>query len=313
VPTLSSALRIASTRPFHHSEGATTSAPVRQHTALGQQPRWVVLSRNGRRRPPPRRSAHATCTRSTRPRSPPESSVRSLFNARSPAARAARDAPVPCSSSPAAAEQQQAAEGQRPHAAASFTASSIERLNTPGIEPISLRTPSPGQRNSGYTALRECKCVSRTRTASPPCGQRRQPRTKFMPPVYVGCPGSPALSESLKAKLSSCVSSGVRKAVARAGGRVVAVRRRRRQRLSRCVSLRCLWRGQGRRVRLCANIPHPIGEVRKGWGNPILWCSPSRGQPAAAFGVDVAAVVAFLRVGTFFNISPLVHRIRHSN
>ena len=33
----------------------------------------------------------------------------------------------------------------------SFTASSMERLNTPGMERTSLRTPSPGQTNSGYT------------------------------------------------------------------------------------------------------------------------------------------------------------------
>ncbi len=32
---------------------------------------------------------------------------------------------------------------------ASFTASSIDRLNTPGIELMGLRTPSPGQINSG--------------------------------------------------------------------------------------------------------------------------------------------------------------------
>ena len=32
---------------------------------------------------------------------------------------------------------------------ASFTASSTEILNTPGIELISLRTPSPGHTNSG--------------------------------------------------------------------------------------------------------------------------------------------------------------------
>ncbi len=35
------------------------------------------------------------------------------------------------------------------HASASFTASSTERLKTPGIELTSLRTPSPGQRKSG--------------------------------------------------------------------------------------------------------------------------------------------------------------------
>ena len=32
---------------------------------------------------------------------------------------------------------------------ASFTASSTERLNTPGMEPMGLRTPSPGQINKG--------------------------------------------------------------------------------------------------------------------------------------------------------------------
>src|SRR5581483_5985682 len=45
---------------------------------------------------------------------------------------------------------------------ASLTASSTDRLYTPGMERTSLRTPSPGHTNMGYTSPSGDNCVSRT-------------------------------------------------------------------------------------------------------------------------------------------------------
>ena len=47
------------------------------------------------------------------------------------------------------AEEQQAAEAERGALRPRLTASSMERLKTPGMEPTSRRTPSPGQRKRG--------------------------------------------------------------------------------------------------------------------------------------------------------------------
>ena len=47
-------------------------------------------------------------------------------------------------------------------AAASLTASSTDRLQTPGIEGTSRRTPSPSQTNSGSTNMSGDSRVSRT-------------------------------------------------------------------------------------------------------------------------------------------------------
>lgn len=45
---------------------------------------------------------------------------------------------------------------------ASSTNRSTDRLETPGIEPIGLRTPSPGHTKSGYTSDSGVRRVSRT-------------------------------------------------------------------------------------------------------------------------------------------------------
>ena len=61
------------------------------------------------------------------------------------------------------AEQQHAAGRRRPAAAAtSLTASSTDRLNTPGIDGTSRRTPSPSQTNSGSMNMSGDSRVSRT-------------------------------------------------------------------------------------------------------------------------------------------------------
>jgi hypothetical protein len=61
-------------------------------------------------------------------------------------------------------------------------------LNTPGIDPISRRTPSPGHRNIGATNAPGRRCVSRTndRIASVLRNRRILVAGKFIPTVYVG-------------------------------------------------------------------------------------------------------------------------------
>ena len=58
----------------------------------------------------------------------------------------------------------------------SFTASSTERLKTPGIERTSLRIPVPGQMNSGYTKDSGVSRVSRTRVRSVSVRRKRRMR-----------------------------------------------------------------------------------------------------------------------------------------
>ena len=59
-------------------------------------------------------------------------------------------APVACSSfAVGQAEEQQAADAEGGGLFGFLTASSTERLKTPGMELTSLRTPSPGQMKSG--------------------------------------------------------------------------------------------------------------------------------------------------------------------
>ena len=60
------------------------------------------------------------------------------------------------------AEQQHALDAGLARASASFTASSTDRLNTPGIDGTSRRTPSPSQTNSGSTNMSGDRRVSRT-------------------------------------------------------------------------------------------------------------------------------------------------------
>ena len=64
--------------------------------------------------------------------------------------------------------------------ATSFTASSTDRLNTPGIDGTSRRTPSPSQTNSGSTNMSGDSRVSRTsaRIVSD-CRSRRSRRVSF--------------------------------------------------------------------------------------------------------------------------------------
>ena len=59
----------------------------------------------------------------------------------------------------------------------SFTASSMERLNTPGMEPMGLRIPSPGHTNSGYTNPSGLRRVSRTNERMASLRRRRRGRS----------------------------------------------------------------------------------------------------------------------------------------
>ena len=61
-------------------------------------------------------------------------------------------------------------------AATSFTASSTDRLNTPGIDGTSRRTPSPSQTNSGSMNMSGESRVSRTRARI--AGVRRSRRNR---------------------------------------------------------------------------------------------------------------------------------------
>jgi len=61
-------------------------------------------------------------------------------------------------------------------AAVSFTASSTERLKTPGIDATSRRTPRPSQTNSGSTSASADRRVSRTRLRIASVRRRRRGR-----------------------------------------------------------------------------------------------------------------------------------------
>ena len=154
----SSARRIAATRPSIMSLGATMSAPARARlaavcasrssdesfstsqpslvsTIIPQCP-WLVYSH-----------------RHTSPISTSFFPALDRFRARSALLHDARHRPrlrSPCSSFDAGNPNSSSPATPSPAtSSASFTASSTERLNTPGIEPMGLRTPSPGQMKRG--------------------------------------------------------------------------------------------------------------------------------------------------------------------
>ena len=157
-PALSRARRMAATRPSIMSLGATTSAP-----ALA----WLTAVRASSSRVGSLSTSKPSRLSTTTPQWPwlvysqrQTSAMRTSFFAAADCLQRAQTPAARCRFRPMRRclvrlwfrAGRRAAGPPRPSAAASSasrTASSTERLKTPGMEPTALRTPSPGQMKRG--------------------------------------------------------------------------------------------------------------------------------------------------------------------
>ena len=117
------------------------------------------------------------------------SSARFALNRRNPCCTMPASSHAPVAASSFSAGSPNSSSPPTPSAAlrsASRSASSSDRLNTPGIDPIGRRTPSPGTRNSGEISCPGSSRVSRTRLRIASVRRIRRIRTTPVPipPVY---------------------------------------------------------------------------------------------------------------------------------